>query len=189
MKKFYPELTRRHFLTSTALTVAGASVALTPFGRARAAQFPERNIDIVAPTREGGNGGRVIRGFTKIWRKHLNDVKFELEFYPGASGQVGYELYLQKKKPDCYSILLGAMGPEMIMYAVQKPAYKFPEDYAYFQRLDTEPMGIWMRADSPFKSLEQLIDRREHPGGGDQKQAGDDAKDHDEHRSDAAPEM
>ena len=39
------------------------------------------------------------------------------------------------------------------------------------------------------ESLEQLIDRREHPGGGDQKKAGDDAKDHDEHRSDAAPEM
>ena len=156
MKRFYPELTRRRFLTGTAATMAGASAVLSPFG-ARAAQFPDRNIAVVGPTRDGGNGSRVIRGFTKIWRKHLNNVKFELEFYPGASGQVGYQFYLQKKKPDCYSILLGAMGPEMIMYSVQKPDYKFPEDYAYFQRLDTEPMAIWVRADSPFKSLKQLI--------------------------------
>jgi tripartite-type tricarboxylate transporter receptor subunit TctC len=71
---------------------------------------------------------------------------------------VGYELYLQKKEADCHNILFAAVGPEMIMYALQNPAFKYPEDFAYFMRFDKEPMSIFVRANSPFQSLEQLVD-------------------------------
>jgi len=44
------------------------------------------------------------------------------------------------------------------MYVLQKPNYKFPGDYVYFARLDVEPCAIWVRADSPFKTIEDLIE-------------------------------
>ena len=42
------------------------------------------------PTREGGGADRNLRAFSSIWKKYLK-VNFEVSFYPGAAGRVGYE--------------------------------------------------------------------------------------------------
>jgi len=49
------------------------------------------------------------------------------------------------------------MGPEIIMYELRKPNYKYPEDYVYFSRVDVDPSTIFVKADSPFKTIEDLI--------------------------------
>jgi len=70
---------------------------------------------------------------------------------------VGYELFLGKREPDAYNLLFGNMGPETIMYVLQKPPYKFPGDYVYFNRVDVDPRVSWVRANSPFKTIEDLV--------------------------------
>jgi tripartite-type tricarboxylate transporter receptor subunit TctC len=49
------------------------------------------------------------------------------------------------------------MGPEMIMYALQKPSYRFPQDYQYFCRLDVDDSIVFVRQKSPFMRLEDLV--------------------------------
>jgi hypothetical protein len=49
------------------------------------------------------------------------------------------------------------MGPEMIMYALQKPAYRFPEDYQYFCRTDIDDSVVFALRKSKFQRVEDLV--------------------------------
>ena len=69
----------------------------------------------------------------------------------------GYELYVNRREKDGHNLLFGNMGPEMIMYALQKPKYKFPDDYFYFCRIDIDDSAVYVRAESPFKKIEDLV--------------------------------
>lgn len=142
---------RRTFLTS-ALAAAAAPALPQP---AHAA-YPDRNMKVVIPTGQGGGADRLARGFTDVWRKLLG-VAFEFDFYPGGSGQVGYEIFTGRRDRDGYNLLFGNMGPEMIMYALQNPKYKFPDDYFYFCRIDIDDSAVYVRAESPFKRIEDIV--------------------------------
>jgi tripartite-type tricarboxylate transporter receptor subunit TctC len=143
---------RRAFLRGTAAAALSAGLAPAP---ARAA-YPERNIKVVIPTGQGGGADRLARGFAEIWRKLLG-VAFEFDFYPGGSGQVGYEIYTGRREKDGYNLLFGNMGPEMIMYALQGPRYRFPDDYFYFCRIDVDDSAVYVRAESPFRRIEDVV--------------------------------
>ena len=141
---------RRRFVAG-----AGAALALGPL-RARAQAYPSKNIRVVIPTGQGGGADRLARTFDDFWGPLLK-TNFEYGFFPGAAGQVGYELFVSKRERDAYNLLFGNMGPEMIMYALQKPPYRFPEDYQYFCRLDVDDSVVYVRRQSPFKRLEDLV--------------------------------
>lgn len=146
-------LTRRDLLARTA--ALGAAAAL-PWS-ARAAGYPERNLDMVVATRAGGGADRTLRAIAAIWEKYLG-VKVEPGFFPGASGQVGYAVYTGKREPDAHNLLYGNMGPELIGWVLQKPDYKFREDWLYFFRTDEDPSVIFVRKDSPFRNIEEVVE-------------------------------
>jgi hypothetical protein len=98
----------------------------------------------------------LARAFSDVWRKHLG-AAFEFDFFPGGAGQVGYEIFTGRRDRDGYNLLFGNMGPEMIMYALQGPKYKFPDDYFYFCRIDVDDSAIYVRAESPFKRIEDMV--------------------------------
>jgi tripartite-type tricarboxylate transporter receptor subunit TctC len=143
-----PSFARRRLLAGTAAAVI--------LGNARAQAFPSRNMRVVIPTGQGGGADRLARAFDDFWGAQLK-TKFEYAFHPGAAGQVGYELYLHKRERDGHNLLFGNMGPEMIMYALQKPPYKFPGDYQYFCRLDVDDSVVFVRQKSPFKRIDDLV--------------------------------
>src|SRR3989337_6950 len=148
-------VTLRSSMRRRILAGGGAAVALGPL-RARAQAFPSKNMRVVIPTGQGGGADRLARTFDDFWAPLLK-TNFEYGFFPGAAGQVGYELYLSKRERDGHNLLFGNMGPEMIMYALQKPAYRFPEDYQYFCRLDVDDSVVYVRRQGPFKRLEDLV--------------------------------
>lgn len=136
---------------------AAAGIAGAWAGPANAqAKFPARKFSVIIPTGQGGGAERLARPFADIWSKQLGQP-FEFEFQPGAAGQVGYTLFVQKRERDGHNLLFGNMGPEMIMYATQKPAYKFPDDYVYFCRTDTDDSCVFVRKASPFKKMEDVV--------------------------------
>src|SRR5687767_12149119 len=137
--------------------VAGgaAALALGPL-RGHAQAFPSKNMRVVIPTGQGGGADRLARVFDDFWGPLLK-ANFEYGFFAGAAGQVGYELYMNKRERDGHNLLFGNMGPEMIMYALQKPPYRFPEDYQYFCRLDVDDSVVYVRRQSPFKRIEDLV--------------------------------
>jgi tripartite-type tricarboxylate transporter receptor subunit TctC len=145
---------RRRLLQGAA--AASATALAGGFPRPALAAYPDRNLHVVIPTRQGGGAERLARSFSEVWRKTLGQP-FEFDFYPGASGQVGYEIFTGKRDKDAYNLLFGNMGPEMIMYALRHPKYKFPDDYFYFCRIDTDDSCLYVRADSPFKRIEDVV--------------------------------
>ena len=134
--------------------VAAAAIGRIPLVGAQA--FPSRNMKVVIPTRQGGGAERLARAFDDFWGPLLK-TKFEYGFFPGAAGQVGYEIYLNKRDKDGYNLLFGNMGPEMIMYALRKPKYRFPQDYQYFCRMDVDDSVMFVRKDSPFQRIEDVV--------------------------------
>ena len=155
MAKSVKNPTRRTILKGASALAGASTLASLPFGRLLADTFPARNIGVVVPTREGGGADRNLRAFTGVWKKYLK-TNFEPGFFPGAAGRVGYEVYMGKRKPDCYSLLFGNMGPEVLNWVVKKPTFNI-EDYIYFARVDIDPSVIFVRADSPFKTIDDVI--------------------------------
>jgi tripartite-type tricarboxylate transporter receptor subunit TctC len=144
---------RRLLKTGAGLAALAAAPAIV--GRAAAA-YPERTIKVVIPTAQGGGADSLARAFTDVWRKKLGQA-FEFDFFPGGAGQVGYEVFVGRREKDGYNLLFGNMGPEMLMYVLQKPKYRFPEDYFYFCRIDVDDSAVYVRAESPFRKIEDVV--------------------------------
>ena len=142
--------TRRRLLAG-----AGAAIALGPL-RAHAQAFPSKNMRVLIPTGQGGGAERLARAFDNFWGPMLK-TNFEYSFFPGAAGQVGYEVFINKREKDGYNLLFGNMGPEMIMYALQKPGYRFPEDFQYFCRTDIDDSVVFALRKSRITRVEDLV--------------------------------
>ena len=145
------ELSRRQILKGSA-AVGALALGSGAVSSVRAADFPERNIDVVVPTREGGGADRNLRAFTAVWKNHLN-TNFEPGFYPGASGRVGYEVYMGRFEADCHSLIFGNMGPELLNWVVEKPSFDI-DDYLYWGRVDTDPGCVFVGAESTITSID-----------------------------------
>lgn len=151
MNKF-STMDRRLFLRTSA---AATAMTLAAPGIARAQAFPERNINVIIPTAEGGGADRNFRAFTSVWKEKLG-TEFEPGYYPGASGRVGYEVYMGKSEPDCYNLIFGNMGPEVLNWAMQKPTFDI-NDYFYFGRVDTDPCCLFVGVESPLQTMDDII--------------------------------
>ncbi len=153
----HPGINRRGFLSRSAAFagVAGSGV-LGSVGSALAQTFPDRNLDIIIPTGEGGGADRDARAFARVWANHIN-TNFEFGYYPGAAGQVGYEFYM-RREADAYGLIFANLGPEVIMLELQNTGINIGDDIVYIQQTLSEPMSVWVGPNSPFQSLEQLVD-------------------------------
>ena len=61
-----------------------------------------------------------------------------------------------KSEPDAYNLIFGNMGPEVLNWAMQKPSFNI-EDYFYFGRVDTDPCCLFVGAESPLKTMDDII--------------------------------
>lgn len=149
------EIDRRALLKGAGAVAGAAALSSVPFGGAFAAGYPDRNINVVVPTRAGGGADRNLRAFAGIWKKYVK-TNFEPGFYPGASGRVGYEVYMGKRDADAYNLLFGNMGPELLNWAVKPPSFSL-SDYLYFGRVDTDPGVLFVGAKSKLQTLDDVI--------------------------------
>jgi tripartite-type tricarboxylate transporter receptor subunit TctC len=155
MSLFDKSFDRRTMLGGSAAVLGAAAASSLPFGNAFAAGFPDGDISVTVPTRAGGGADRNLRAFTAVWKKYL-DTTFKPDFKPGASGRVGYEFYMGKKEANGQNLLFGNMGPEFLNWVVKPPTFAL-EDLTYFARVDTDPGAIFVRADSPFKTIDDVV--------------------------------
>ncbi|NNU81086.1 hypothetical protein HMH01_11630 [Halovulum dunhuangense] len=151
---------RNRLITRRSLLQTGAALSATTLaapGILRAQdQYPARNIQIVVPTAEGGGADRNFRAFTQIWQKYLN-TGFEPSYYPGASGRVGYEVFMGRHDADAYSLIFGNMGPEVLNWAMQMPDFSL-DDYFYWGRVDVDPCVVFVGAESPFQTIDDIVE-------------------------------
>jgi putative tricarboxylic transport membrane protein len=149
---------RRTLLKGSAAVLGTAALSTAPISSAFAARFPSDPIKVMVATREGGGADRNLRAFWSVWKNYLK-TRMEASFYPGAAGRVGYEKYMGIAKPDCYTLLFGNMGPEILNWVVQPPSgFKYPGDYVYFNQVDADPGCIFVDAKrSKIKTIDDLV--------------------------------
>lgn len=157
MSDVFSTVSRRSLLKGATAVAGAAAIGAFPLRQAKAEKFPSKSMRVAIPTGEGGGVDNAARAFTGIWAEKLG-ANFEYSYYPGASGQVGYEIFTKKLEADAHTLLFGNIGPEMIMYATQNPGYKFPEDYVYFASIDADDAVIWVAKNSKFQTIEALVE-------------------------------
>jgi tripartite-type tricarboxylate transporter receptor subunit TctC len=140
--------TRRDFLLSTSAALAGATTSV------RAAGYPERPITFICPWPAGGTADATMRALCVAAGRHLGQPMV-LENRAGASGMLGLKA-LASAKPDGYTV--GQIPISVTRFfqlgSVQVDPMK---DLTYLARTSGQTFGVAVRAESPWKTLKELV--------------------------------
>jgi tripartite-type tricarboxylate transporter receptor subunit TctC len=124
--------------------------------------YPSKSIELVCPIGAGGStsmSGRVIAG---TLTEYIGAPVVVIH-KTGAYGTVG-TTYVAKSKPDGYTLLITITGPMAISPSIRKIDYKI-QDFELLCQYAIEPMGLVVRSDAPWKTVEELVaDIKKAPG-------------------------
>jgi tripartite-type tricarboxylate transporter receptor subunit TctC len=147
---------------------SGIAVALLLFAGIAAAQatWPSRPITLIVPFPPGGVADIVARPFADALSRELK-TPVVIENKPGAGGGIGMGI-VAKAKPDGYTLLLALSSisilPEADKVLGRAPLYQL-DQFAPIARLTADPTVLAVRADSPWKTLQDFVDdARKRPG-------------------------
>lgn len=150
--------TRRTFVqTSTAIAV---TVALPSWAQSQA--YPAKAIKLICPWPAGGSSDIVMRALAESASKALGGQVI-IENKPGASGMLGPN-ELVKAAPDGYTLSQVTIGVARLPH-MQKMQFDPLRDFTYIACLTGYTFGIVVKADSPFKTVKDLVDyAKANPG-------------------------
>jgi len=114
--------------------------------------FPKKEITFLINYAAGGGRDTLARGVGKTMSKHLG-VPMVVMNVPGAGGARGFT-QLYRSAPDGYTISVGA-GTEIVAQIVEKQDYDVTK-LTYFGRIQHAPQYLFVKSDSPFRSLKDL---------------------------------
>lgn len=151
---------RRRTLLKLAL---GASAALAaPLG-AMAADYPTKPVTIVAPYGPGGSSDLAARALASTASTYLGQPLMVVN-RTGAGGVVG-SAFVNRSQPDGYTLLLSRVGCNGVTPALNDTIpYKY-DDFTFLGLLELNPYVFVVKADSPYKTLDDLVAAlKKHPG-------------------------
>ncbi|MFN7724463.1 MAG: tripartite tricarboxylate transporter substrate binding protein [Rubrivivax sp.] len=141
-----PFFTRRHLLA------AAAASGLAPTAWAQGA-YPSRPIELVVPAGAGGGTDVLARAFAEAAKKHLSQP-ITVNNRPGASGMIGHGEMINAK-PDGYK--LAVVFAEIVIVPHLGASKLSYEDFVPIAQLNHDPAAITVKADSPWKTLEEFL--------------------------------
>lgn len=128
------------------------------------AKYPDRTITLFNHTSAGGTTGMMAELVAKHMEKRLG-VNVVVRYLPGAGGSIAYTA-LALSPPDGYT-----MGTTNTMSFVTNEinteglAYTLKDSFTPIAQVVFDPSGCVVPADSPFKTLDDLIKAaKENPG-------------------------
>ena len=129
--------------------------------------YPSKPIALVVPFPPGGVADIVARPAADAMSRVLN-APIVIENKPGAGGGIGMG-YVAKSKPDGYTLLLALSSisilPEADRISGRAPMFQL-DQLVPIARLTADPTVLAVRADSPWKTLQDFVaDARKRPGG------------------------
>ncbi|MGQ8877212.1 Bug family tripartite tricarboxylate transporter substrate binding protein [Delftia sp. NA_296.1] len=142
---------RRQFIHS--LAALAATPVLPAMAQAPAGAWPQRPIELIVPFAAGGGTDVLARALAEVARKHLPQDLIVLN-RAGASGAVGWT-ELANARPDGYKI--GIITVELTMIPHMGLTKISSDALLPVARLNADPATIAVRADSPYRSIEELI--------------------------------
>jgi tripartite-type tricarboxylate transporter receptor subunit TctC len=143
-------------------------LALTLVGAEASAQeaYPSKPITLVVPFPPGGVADIVARPAADALGRVLG-APVVIENKAGAGGGIGMA-YVAKAKPDGYTLLLALSSisilPEADKIIGRPPMYQL-DQLVPIARLTADPTVLAVRADSPWKTLQEFVaDAKKRPG-------------------------
>ena len=128
--------------------------------------YPNRTVNVIVPFPPGGVAELTGRPALYALSKQLKQP-FILVNKPGAGGSIGAAA-VTTAKPDGYTLLLAlasvSTNPEADKMAGRAPAFQL-DQLAPIALLTADPVILMVRADSPYKTLKDLVDdAKKRPG-------------------------
>ena len=137
-----------------------ALMALAAAGSALAA-YPERPITFIVPWGAGGGTDGTARYFAVMMEKELGQP-VNVVNRTGGGGVVGHSA-IATAPPDGYTV--GMITVEITMMHWQGLTDLGPASYTPLALVNSDPAGFTVRADSPYKSVKEVLDAaKANPG-------------------------
>jgi tripartite-type tricarboxylate transporter receptor subunit TctC len=140
------------------LKMAAAFPLVAAGAASRAQQYPSKTIKIIVPAGAGSGIDAVARFFTDPLAKRLGQAVI-VENRPGAGGLIGYT-QAAKAAPDGHTIILTGIPLYLLPHLseVSPPPFDPQKDFAPIARVARLPQAIIVPADSPYKTLGDLVE-------------------------------
>jgi tripartite-type tricarboxylate transporter receptor subunit TctC len=142
----------RHTLSRRTILVS--ALAAPAIARAQT-DYPNRTIRLVVPWPPGASADAFLRVMAEQTGKRLGQQMVP-DNKAGANGSLS-GVALKDAKPDGYTLGQIHTGTFRAALMAEKPAYDPLTDFTYIIQLSGSVHGIVVRADSPWKTLEELI--------------------------------
>lgn len=138
---------------------AGLLLALA----AQAQSFPAKPVTLIVPWPAGGSTDIYFRKLGEVTARHLGQP-LVIENKPGGSGMNGPATMAKTARPDGYTISQLAISAFRVPH-MQKVDWDPISDFTYIIGLAGYTFGVVVRADSPFKTFNDLLTyARANPG-------------------------
>ncbi len=150
--------------TRRTLGAALLAVGLTPWASTALAQaFPSKPLRIVVPFAAGGAGDLTARIVAAEMAQALGQP-VNIENRPGAGGVVAADT-VAKAEPDGHTLFLMSNGTAVSASLFKSLPYDTLRDFAPVSTIGTFDLAVVVPADSPFKTLGELVAHaRANPG-------------------------
>ena len=159
-------MTRLAALATAALTMLLGAAAPLVHAQNNAAAWPSRAISMIVPFPPGGLADLVARPVAEAMSRELGQPVV-IENKAGAGGGIGMGL-AAKAKPDGYTILMALSSLTVIPEAdavLARPAMFALTDLRPIARYTADPTVLAVRADAPWKTVQQFVDdAKKRPG-------------------------
>jgi tripartite-type tricarboxylate transporter receptor subunit TctC len=146
--------------------IAFISAAIIAAAASAQDAYPSKAITLIVPFPPGGVADIVGRPFAEALSRELKTPVI-IENKPGAGGGIGMGA-VAKSKPDGYTLLMALSSisilPEADKVLGRAPLYQL-DQFTPIARLTADPTVLAVRADSPWKTLQDFVaDARRRPG-------------------------
>lgn len=148
-----PGVSRRTFLASTALLATSA----------HAQRFPSKPITVICPFSPGGTADVQLRVLVAAAAREIGQPMV-VETRAGAAGTLG-PASLLNSQPDGYTLSLATTIALLRQPFMQPTRYDPAKDFTYIIGVTRFECGLVVRADSPWKTLDDFLqDAKRNPG-------------------------
>lgn len=146
------------------LKTTASLIVLTAIVTSVTAQtYPDRPITLVVPFSAGGDADVAARNLAVAAHRVMGQNLIAVN-RAGAGGAIGSNA-VRSAKPDGYTLLLGRVGSQVVLPALQKGLdYKW-NSFTFLGLLELNPVVCAVRSESGYKTMKDLVDAlRARPG-------------------------
>jgi tripartite-type tricarboxylate transporter receptor subunit TctC len=124
-------------------------------GTAFAQSYPTKPVRLIVTYPPGGSSDLMSRVYgaklSEVWNQPVI-----IESKPGAAGSIGMD-FAAKQPGDGYTFVVGNLGPVAVNPLLSQVPYNIQKDFVAVSQISQGPNVLVVQADSPFKSLGDVI--------------------------------